>query len=218
MIWDFFKKRWFSVALVLIVLLAIFRNNLRIATNKTPLPAAKEQPEKYTNDAVAARGASLLQLGTESAGSAVHLPETDDATSMAFLKRFAQVAVAEQKKFGIPASVILATACVNSFAGKRECATTANNFQALHCSAEWGGPVASVSGTCFRQYNTAWESIRDFNQYISQRNWFAALRRSAGSDWRPWLRAFAEHHVSDVDQFEVEAGKLIDRFRLAELD
>lgn len=218
MILGFFKKRWFSVALVLIVLLAIFRNNLRINVARTPSPAAREQREKYTGDAVAARSASMLQLGANGPAPAVHLPETDDATSMAFLKRFAQVAVAEQKKFGIPASVILASAYVNSFAGKRECAASANNFQALHCSAEWGGAVASISGTCFRKYNTAWESIRDFNQYISQRNWFDSVRRSAGSDWHSWLRAFSEHRESDVDQFETEAGNIIQRFRLAELD
>jgi len=219
MIWDFFKKRWFSVALILIVLIAIFRKNLRVNVGDTAAPAAKEQREKYTGAASAARSASLLQLGGDGAApTAVELPEIDDATAMAFFKRFGQAAVAEQQKFGIPASVILANAYVNSFAGRRDCATTANNFAGLRCSADWGGPVATISGVCFRKYNTAWESLRDFNLYLSRRDWFANTRKTAGAEWRGWTRALAEHHLSDVTGYEAGMDNAIRRFRLAELD
>lgn len=220
MIWDILKKRWFSIALILIVLIAIFRKNLRVNVRDTVAPAAKEQKEKYTEDAAAAaaRGASMLQLGAEGATAAVQLPDIDDATAMAFFTRFRQAAVAEQQKFGIPASVILANAYVNGFAGQRECATAANNFVALRCSADWGGPVTTISGVCFRKYNTAWESLRDFNQYLSRRDWYSNTRKTAGTDWRHWTKALAAHHLSDVDGYEAAMDSAIRRFSLAELD
>ena len=48
LIWDFFKKRWFSVALVALLLVAVVRKNLRINVGDTASPAKKEQPEKFS--------------------------------------------------------------------------------------------------------------------------------------------------------------------------
>jgi flagellum-specific peptidoglycan hydrolase FlgJ len=121
LIWDFFKKRWFSVALVALLLVAVVRKNLRINVGDTASPAKKEQPEKYTAEPTIAQSTSMLSLGADGSSAAVRMPATDDATAMAFLKRFGQVAVSEQKKFGMPASVLLACTYLNSFAGRRAC-------------------------------------------------------------------------------------------------
>lgn len=220
MIWPFLKKRWFSAALVLIILAAIVRKNLRINVGDTAAPPVKkEQVEKYTRDIAAAPVASQLGIVAEGPPAAVKMPAVEDAAAVAFLKRFGQVAVAEQKKFGMPASVLLASAYVNSFAGRRDCATQANNFLAVRCTAEWGGPVKTFSGACFRQYNTAWESIRDFNVHLSKRPWYEALKKSAKQDWRAWAKGLAKHpEVSDIDNFEQELSQVIRAYRLFELD
>ena len=218
LIWDFLKKRWFSVALVALLLAAVVRKNLRINVGDTAAPAKKEQAEKYTREQPIVQNSAMLHLGAGETSASVHLPATDDATAMAFLKRFSQVAAAEQKKFGMPASVLLACAYVNSFAGRRECTVQANNLLAVRCSADWGGPVVTCSGACYRQYNTPWESIRDFNVQLSKREWYGQLKKSAKGDWRTWIKALAEHRVSDVENFEREAEKLIKKYQLDELD
>lgn len=217
-IWDFLKKRWFSVALVALLLAAFARKNLRINVGDTAAPAKKEQPEKYTREKPLAQGSSLLNLGAGETPGLAHLTEAGDATAMAFLKRFSQVAVAEQKKFGMPASVLLASAYVNSFAGRRDCTVEANNYLAIRCTADWGGPVVTCSGACYRQYNTPWESIRDFNVQLSKRGWYGALKKSAKNDWRAWLKTLAEKGASDVENFEREAEKVIRKYQLDELD
>lgn len=217
-IWDFLKKRWFTAALVVLLLLAFARKNLRINVGGSPAPAKKEQPEKYTRENSIAQSSSLLNLGAGETAASVHLPGPDDATAVAFLKRFSQVAVAEQKKFGMPASVLLACAYVNSFAGRRDCTVQANNYLAVRCTADWGGPVVTCSRACYRQYNTPWESIRDFNVQLSKREWYGQLKKSAENDWRAWIRTLAEKGVSDVENFEREAIKVIQKYRLDELD
>ncbi|MCK6694172.1 MAG: glucosaminidase domain-containing protein [Thermoanaerobaculia bacterium] len=217
-IWDFLKKRWFSAALVVLLLLAFARKNLRINVGGSTAPAPKEQPEKYTREKSIAQGSSLLNLGADETSGSLRLSAPDDATAMAFLKRFSQVAVAEQKKFGMPASVLLACAYVNSFAGRRDCTVQANNYLAVRCSADWGGPVVTCAGACYRQYNTPWESIRDFNVQLSKREWYAHLKKSAKNNWRAWLKTLAEKGASDVVNFEGEAVKVIQKYRLDELD
>ncbi|MBK6932489.1 MAG: glucosaminidase domain-containing protein [Saprospirales bacterium] len=218
MMLEFIKKRWFTLALLLIFGIALARKNLHFDIKQPKAPAIPEKQEKYTRETPASQSAALLHLGNDGAAAPARLPEISDATAVAFLRRFSRVAVAEQQKFGIPASVMLASAYVNSFAGQRNCALEANNFQAVRCTAEWGGPVATLSGACFRKYETAWESIRDFNLYLQQRNWFNKLKKSAGADWRAWAKGLATHRASDVEDFEAELVKVIEAYRLFELD
>lgn len=214
MIWIFLKKRWFPLALVLLVLVALLRKNIRINLGD---PLHKDATEKYTREPVAAQSTSLLGI-TPGSRPAVSFPGVEAAEAVAFLKRFSQVAVAEQEKFGMPASVLLGCAYVNSFAGKRDCATSANNFLAIHCSPDWGGPAITLSGSCFRKYETPWESIRDFNNHLCKNSWYVALRKSAESDWKAWAEALAGHRASDVEHFKEELTKVIETYRLDDLD
>lgn len=218
MLLEFVKKRWFTLALVLLLLAAILRKNVRFQPGDASRPPATETYEKYTDAASAPKATALLNVGGDGMPTTVRMPDVEEAATVAFLKRFAQVAVTEQEKFGMPASVLLACAYVNSFAGRRACATEANNYLAARCSAEWSGPEMDDSGTCFKKYETAWESIRDFNVSHSRKDWFEALKMKSNRDWKTWVRGLATHRVSDVENFEKEMVRVIEEFRLFELD
>lgn len=219
MILEYVKKRWFTIALMLLTLFALVRKNVRFRANEPTGPSSTESYEKYTDARQPSNAATMLNMGAAGGMSTVRLPDVDEATAVAFLKRFAQVAVVEQQKFGMPASVLLASAYVNSFAGKRDCAVEANNYLAAHCSGDWAGPTAQLSGgTCFRKYETAWESIRDFGTTHSRKPWYAAVKNEAGKAWKPWVKALAGHNVSDVENYEVEVVRVIGEYRLFELD
>ncbi len=219
-VWWFLRKHWFTVALVLLVLLALWRRRAPgPPAELVPLTPAKEAPERFTQVDPAPQTASVVDAASQPVrGSGVRLPSIDDATAVAFLQRFSRTAIAEQERFGMPASVLLACAYVNSFAGKRSCATEANNYLATRCTADWAGAVLTLEGVCYRRYNTAWESIRDFNAYYSRKGWYADLKKNAGRDWRKWLKSLAGHGVSDVANFEAEAVRIIEAFRVYELD
>lgn len=223
MILKFFKTNWFQVSLALIVLTAIAQRTtiLSRASNTLPHREQKTAPlEKYTaaTAAAASEGAVQMGIGTSTPRPALHLPPLDDATSLAFLRRFSNVAVGEHKKYGIPASVLLACAYVNSFAGQRPLVLEANNFFALACSPTWDGRTHSLNGHCFRRYDRAWDSFRDFSLYLTRQSGFDSLRKTAGSDWRKWAAGLAVQDVSDVADFEAEVKKAVESYRLFELD
>lgn len=219
-LWRFFHRYWFPLALVLLVLLALWRHRSPSRPAElVPLEPTQEEPKRYTQNNSPPQTAALGEpTPAPVAVSGVRLPAIDDATAVAFLQRFSRTAITEQERFGMPASVLLACAYVNSFAGKRNCATEANNYTGLRCTADWAGAVTTLDGHCFRRYNTAWESLRDFNVYYSRKTWYADLKRSASRDWKKWLKALAAQGVSDVANFEAEATRVITAFRVFELD
>ncbi|MDX2281318.1 MAG: glucosaminidase domain-containing protein [Saprospiraceae bacterium] len=216
MLWKFLKTNWFSIALVLIVLLAVARKSFTIFLKGTGSKNSNAKTEKYTDLAQVSDAKSLLGLmsGNQSAGQ--HLPEITETEAAAFFKRFSKVAQGERKKFGVPASVLLALAYVNSHAGKRPVASEATNYFALLCSNDWDGAMAQVEGHCFRRYNTPWESFRDFSIYLAAQDWYGDLRKSAGHDWQAWVKGLRE--VSDVLEAKAALKQVIQQYRLYELD
>ena len=108
-----------------------------------------------------------------------------------FVERFGHVAQAEQDKFGIPASVILAVGLLQSEAGQAGATVQLNNYFGLRCDRAWVGPTGRVSGECLREYETAWASFRDFSRYVTAGE-FGRLRQFDGRDYRRWALGLEE--------------------------
>jgi flagellum-specific peptidoglycan hydrolase FlgJ len=222
MMLKFFKSNWFSVALVLLVLVAIARKNVRIDFGQPENPKKREisrvKAEKFTDLLTQGEAPSQLGILADPSQPRKALPDIDGQTAIAYLRRFGNVAAGEHKKFGIPASVLLAYSYVNSFSGQRETVKQANNFFALGCSRTWEGRTADLDGRCYRRYQTPWESFRDFSLFVCSADWYPEARKSCGDDWRKWLDVLQANGLSDVDQSKAEMQKIIQQYRLFELD
>lgn len=218
MLWKLFKTNWFSIALICLVLLAVARKGLHLFVGGAGSPGRKDKTEKYTEVEPKPAAKSLLGLFSASDKGAGQLPEISHEEAKAFLRRFTSVAVSERKKFGTPASVLLACAYVNSYAGQRSSVAAANNYFALPGGSDWEGANTTVGGRSFRRYETPWESFRDFSIHLSSQDWFGSLRKSAGKDWRAWAKGLHAEDISDVKNFEQELVQVIETYRLFELD
>lgn len=224
-VFKFVKTNWFTVGLLLIVVVAVWRKNVSVSkaaapavpTKKIPPADHAAQPEKFTDEG--SRPSEMARMDVlSSGGGRAAMPAVDEAAAMAFFQRFGKVVLDERKKFGIPASVAIACAYVNSFAGKRETVAAAQNYFALPCSPAWSGGAATVQGKCVRKYATAWESFRDFSQSLSSQEGFAAAKKSAGQNPRVWAQFVEKQGLTDVQNFEAEVEKAVRDFRLFELD
>jgi len=123
--WKFFKTNWFPIAVIILVLAAIVKKNwLSVAAHD----GKGRDVEKITdNGAIATSQETQASLFTWASRSSVNLPDIPETVAIPFLQRFGKVAAGEQEKFGIPASVLLACAYVNSFSGKRNWAMEHHN-------------------------------------------------------------------------------------------
>jgi flagellum-specific peptidoglycan hydrolase FlgJ len=214
MLLKIFKTNWFSIALVCIVLLAIVRKGVHINIGRGNAPATGEKVEKFTDNGSGQAAGTTMGLVPDLNAH----PAGMDANAGVFVKRFAQVAISEKKKFGIPASIILAAACVNSSAGQRAVCQKTNNFFALPCDASWEGATVSIDNHCYRRYETPWESFRDFSIHLSGQEWYGALRKSAGRDWQAWVNGIRVSDISDVPNCREEMTRMIRTFQLDDLD
>lgn len=141
------------------------------------------------------------------------LMKADESVRLAFLERFRDVALQEQRKYGIPASIVLAVSLYQSTAGQRNVAKAANNYFALPCSEDWQHACRSVQGTRYRQYESAWYSFRDFSKYLESN--FANLR---GGNYINFVNALQEAGFGDDAHLAENLVTLIEGYNLQELD
>lgn len=212
--WTYFKTNWFSIALGLLVLAVVVRGSGRLSLQHF----FSTEDGKYAEISPASRKSTALGIASEPSIRPPSPVEVDQATAAAFLKRFASVAVSERKKFGVPASVLLATAFLNSHIGLNDAALEANNFFGLPCSNDWEGESVSLAEHCFRKYETPWASWRDFSIYLSSQEWFGSLRQTAGKDWHKWVKGLNGKNISKLSNCGQKIGEVIDYYRLYELD
>ena len=145
------------------------------------------------------------------------IAEISNASKQAYINRFANVAVSEQKKFGIPASIILGNALVHSFAGKRDLVIRGNNHFSIPCTSDWQGDSGTYNDACYRHYENAWTSFRDNSVFLSGER-FGSLRKLRSTDYKAWATGLEKLGYSDLDNLEKRLIEVIETYNLHQLD
>ena len=87
------------------------------------------------------------------------------ARARKYVDQYATLAILEQKKSGIPASITLGQGILETEAGISELMTAANNHFGIKCKNGYQGPSFShtddAPDECFKSYSCAAESFRD---------------------------------------------------------
>ncbi|HMQ45948.1 MAG TPA: glucosaminidase domain-containing protein [Saprospiraceae bacterium] len=138
----------------------------------------------------------------------------DAATISAYIERFGKVAEGEEKKFGIPAAIILANALLHSQAGTEEMANSAaNNHFGLPCTDDWMGETGTYHKACKRHYENAWTSFRDHSFYITTGK-FTPLSRLSAKDYQAWAKGLEELGFSEEKHLAEQLLEAIEGFGL----
>lgn len=147
---------------------------------------------------VANFGSSLLSSssGDEGGNAAISPTLVDD-----YMVRFAPVAQTEKSKYGIPASVKMAQAILESQAGEAIPARVDNNH--------FGDPMGN------QKYESAWRNWREHSLLIVNR--YPELLK-LGDDYRAWARGLEKEGYSDAPNYANQLLEIIDRFHLEQLD
>lgn len=140
----------------------------------------------------------------------------------AYIERFAPVAVAEMKKYGIPASISLAQGLVESRAGTSKLAVKNNNHFGIKCFSK-----NCAKGHCtnheddthkdfFRKFNTGWESWRAHSIMISSGR-YAKLKKH-GRDYKKWANGLQEVGYATDKGYARKLIEVIERYNLQRYD
>ena len=90
-----------------------------------------------------------------------------------YIERYADLAVDEMYRSGVPASITLAQGLLESRYGQSELAVKANNHFGIKCHNWNGGRMYyddDRKGECFRKYDSPEESFRDHSDFFSTWN------------------------------------------------
>lgn len=125
--------------------------------------------------------------------------EFNEADVKGFVNRFAKVAIAENKKFNIPASVLLSVALLESEAGKEEKVKTTNNF--------FGHKMGE------KHFATAWENWRAHSLYL--------VHEAKGEgllDREEWIYFIAKGEIGNSNLYAWQLKTLIETYDLQTFD
>jgi flagellum-specific peptidoglycan hydrolase FlgJ len=140
----------------------------------------------------------------------------DEQGRTEFINRFSHVAENEQMKYGVPASIIIASSLLLSEAGKTEIAQEGNNYFALSCTADWLGEEGSHNGTCYRYYENAWTSFRDNSLYLT--TYLFPGKQIPADDHESWAAALEQVKYADEPNLANQLIKIINHYNLYKLD
>ena len=110
-----------------------------------------------------------------------------------FIDTYAFWAISEMDYSGIPASVTLAQAILESGWGRGKVAEGANNYFCIKCNNNWGGDTFKAWDddpdlSCFRKYETVEESFRDHSDFLKNGKRYSPLFQLEKSDFRGWAK------------------------------
>jgi LysM repeat protein len=110
-------------------------------------------------------------------------------TYLSYIDQYGQLAVRQQKEYGIPASITLAQGLLESGAGISSFAKESNNHFGIKCT-DWTGEKIyhddDARGECFRKYTQVIESYEDHSLFLKNRKRYSFLFDLKSTDYEGW--------------------------------
>lgn len=158
---------------------------------------------------------------TETKGSASGTTTTSDSTN-GYVFLYKDIAMSNMKKYGIPASIILAQGILESGSGQSNLALTANNHFGIKCAKDWNGEAVyqddDASQECFRKYKKPEESYQDHADFISKRTRYASLFDLPKGDYKGWAKGLKAAGYATDPNYPEKLISYIEKYQLDQYD
>ncbi len=146
--------------------------------------------------------------------------QKQNATYLAYIDQWKSTAIQQQADYGIPATITMAQALLESAAGQSELAVNANNHFGIKCTSDWFGGVYyhddETEGECFRQYYDAAESFKDHSLFL-QRSRYASCFEIAIEDYEGWANRLRQCGYATDKLYAQKLIKIIEDYKLDSL-
>ncbi|AEE49612.1 glucosaminidase domain-containing protein [Haliscomenobacter hydrossis] len=195
---------YFKLGILAVAMFLVFKEDLRFTLNlKVPTWLFGQSAGSATPDGVAQFGlAQSIALPSHQASTeTTRTSGTSNELVDAYIKRFRRVAVLEMQQFGIPASIKMAQALLESQAGTLNDAVTSNNH--------FGAPLRNTPVA------TAWESWRAHSLYLQ--NEYPELFKY-GKNYQRWAKELDKKGYNTSKDYAQQLINIIEQFQLNKLD
>lgn len=142
-------------------------------------------------------------------------------SGMDYIARYKDIAIAEMNQYGIPASIKLAQALLESGNGNSYLATEANNHFGIKCGGIWTGKSVTRPddriNDCFRVYDNPEQSFKDHSQFLLRKR-YEKLFLLNKDDYRSWAKGLKEAGYATNPRYPDLLIDLIERYQLYQYD
>ncbi len=109
-----------------------------------------------------------------------------------YINNYNDLAIREMNRSGIPASITLAQALLESDNGNSTLARKANNHFGIKCHSSWNGDKVHHDddrrNECFRKYESVYQSYRDHSDFIVRGQRYSFLFDLNQTDYKSWAK------------------------------
>ena len=145
----------------------------------------------------------------------------DKLTRAAYIQTYADLAMKEMVRVGIPASIKLAQGCLESDNGNSRLALDAKNHFGIKCH-EWTGRKIyhddDEPGECFRRYRTVNDSYIDHSAFLTGKSRYAELFLLKQDDYKSWARGLKKAGYATNRQYADLLIRIIEENELYKYD
>ncbi len=149
-----------------------------------------------------------------------------DIIASSYIEQHKELAIIEMHRSGVPASITLAQALIETNAGRSDLATKANNHFGIKCKRTWSGGTyyhedddynnkGELIASCFRAYNSVIESYADHSNFLRTKENYMALFLLDRYDYKNWAYGLSRSGYATNPKY---AQMLIDKIEAFGLD
>lgn len=160
----------------------------------------------------------LLMTGLAAASG---LPQTAPDYRTDYILKYKDAAISQMQSSGIPASITLAQACLESGFGTSRLAREGNNHFGIKCHDYKGRKMYvddDVKDDCFRVYDRVEDSFQDHSDFLRFRSRYAFLFDLDPTDYKGWAYGLKAAGYATDPQYAVRLIDLIERYGLQQYD
>ena len=142
-------------------------------------------------------------------------------TTASYILKFKTIAITEMNKYGIPASITLSQALLESGTGNSDLAKYANNHFGIKCTSDWKGKGYykddDQKDDCFRVYNNPEESFKDHSEFLKRKR-YAALFELDKDDYEGWAKGLKAAGYATNPKYPDLLINIIEKYNLQQYD
>lgn len=139
-----------------------------------------------------------------------------------YIRQYADLAVKEMYRSGVPASITLAQGLLESGNGKSVLAVKGNNHFGIKCHKGWTGKSMrhddDRKNECFRVYDSPEESFRDHSDFLRYRDRYSFLFDFRITDYKSWAHGLKKAGYATDPSYPQKLIRIIEEYDLHKYD
>jgi LysM repeat protein len=148
-----------------------------------------------------------------------------------YIRKYQDLAIAEMMRTGIPASIKLAQAILESNCGQSELACKANNHFGIKCGGSWNGKAfhkedddytnGKLVKSCFREFDSVRDSYIAHSDFLAdpgKATRYGSLFLLDRNDYKGWAKGLSKAGYATDPQYANRLIEIIEKYELFRFD